>query len=54
MRDFLFAQQAGVQGFPCLLIGNESDGYSLITNGCRPIDGMVEGIGAWLEQAEAA
>jgi putative protein-disulfide isomerase len=54
MRDFLFAQQAGVHGFPCLLIGNETDGYSLITNGFRPIDGMVEGIGAWLEQAEAA
>jgi len=54
MRDFLFAQQAGVHGFPCLLIGNETDGYSLITNGFRPIDGMVEGVGAWLEQAEAA
>ena len=54
MRDFLFAQQAGVHGFPCLLIGNETDGYSLITNGFRPIAGMVAGVGAWLEQAEAA
>lgn len=53
-RDFLFAQQAGVHGFPCLLIGNEGDGYSLITNGFRPIDGMIEGVGQWLEQAEAA
>lgn len=53
-RDFLFAQQSGVHGFPCLLIGNESDGYSLITNGFRPLDGMVEGIEGWLSQADAA
>ncbi len=53
-RDFLFAQQSGVHGFPCLLIGNETDGYGLITNGFRPIDGMVDGIAAWLDKAEAA
>ena len=53
-RDFQFAQQSGVHGFPCLLIGNETDGYSLITNGFRPIDGMVEGIEDWLSQADAA
>jgi putative protein-disulfide isomerase len=54
LRDFLFAQQAGVHGFPCLLIGNETDGYSLITNGFHPLDGMIEGIAGWLDKAEAA
>jgi putative protein-disulfide isomerase len=54
LRDFLFTQQSGVHGFPCLLIGNEADGYSLITNGFRPIDGTIEGIEGWLGQAEAA
>ncbi|MGI9422241.1 MAG: DsbA family protein [Hyphomicrobiaceae bacterium] len=54
-RDFLFAQQSGVHGFPCLLIGNESGGYTLVTNGFRPIDGLPEAIENWLQsQPEAA
>ena len=28
-RDFLFAQQSGVHGFPCLLVGNEASSYTL-------------------------
>ena len=51
-RDFLFAQQSQVHGFPCLLIGNESDGYGLITNGFRAIDGMVPAIENWLSAAQ--
>lgn len=50
-RDFLFAQQSGVQGFPCLVVGNEQDGYSLVTSGFRPVDGMVPAIEKWLESA---
>lgn len=47
-RDFLFAQQSGVSGFPCLVVGNESDGYGLVTHGFRPIDGMIEALEEWL------
>ena len=47
-RDFLFAQQSGVHGFPCLLVGNEESSYALVTNGFRPIDGLPEAIEKWL------
>ena len=47
-RDFLVAQQAGVQGFPCLVAGNERDGFAQVTNGFRPIDGLPEAIEVWL------
>ena len=47
-RDFLVAKDMGVEGFPCLAVGNESEGLALITNGYRPIDGMIEGIEKWL------
>lgn len=48
-RDFLTAKQMGVEGFPCLLAGSH-DGYAMITHGYRPLDGMIEGIEAWLAQ----
>jgi putative protein-disulfide isomerase len=47
-RDFLTAKQMGVEGFPCLVAGNETDGYALVTNGYRPIDGIPEAIEKWL------
>ena len=47
-RDFLTAKQMGVEGFPCLLIGDESGSYAIVTNGYRRIDGMIEGIEQWL------
>ncbi len=47
-RDFLTSQEMGVRGFPMLAAGSAAAGYALITNGYRPIDGMVEGIEAWL------
>jgi putative protein-disulfide isomerase len=46
-RDFLTAKQMGVEGFPCLVAGTEQ-GYALVTNGYRPLDGMIEGLEAWL------
>lgn len=49
-RDFLVAQQAGVQGFPCLVAGNERDGFAQVTNGFRPIDGLPEAIELWLRR----
>jgi putative protein-disulfide isomerase len=47
-RDFLTAQEAGVRGFPTLVAGSEAAGYALVTNGYRPIDGMVEALEQWL------
>ncbi len=49
-RDFLFSQQSGVEGFPCLLVGNEENGYVLVTHGFRPLAGLPEAIETWLEQ----
>ena len=51
-RDFITAKQMGVEGFPCLLIGGESREYALVTNGYRPIDGMIEAIEQWLGAQE--
>ena len=47
-RDFLIAQEMGVRGFPMLAAGSESGGYALVTNGFRPIDGLVEALETWL------
>lgn len=47
-RDFLTSQEMGVRGFPMLAAGSEETGYALVTNGYRPIDGLVEAIEGWL------
>ena len=47
-RDFLTAQEMGVTGFPMLAAGSAATGYALVTNGYRPIDGLVEAIESWL------
>jgi len=52
-RDFLFSQQSGVEGFPCLLVGNEESGYVLVTHGFRPLDGLSDAIRNWLAQSPA-
>jgi putative protein-disulfide isomerase len=46
-RDFQTAKQMGIEGFPCLIAGDAA-GYALVTHGYRPLDGMIEGIEAWL------
>ena len=51
--DFQFAQQAGVRGFPCLVAGTREGGYTLVTNGYRPLDGLPETIEAWLAKQAA-
>ena len=51
-RDFLFSQQSGVEGFPCLLVGSETAGYVLVTHGYRPLDGLPEALTRWLEQQQ--
>lgn len=47
-RDFLTAQQMGVQSFPALLAG-AAGGYAVVTNGYRPLNGLIEEIEGWLE-----
>jgi putative protein-disulfide isomerase len=47
-RDFLTSQEMGVRGFPMLAAGSAAGGYALITNGYRPIDGMIDGLEGWL------
>jgi putative protein-disulfide isomerase len=46
-RDFLTAKDMGVEGFPCLLATKGGD-YAMVTNGFRPVDGMVEALETWL------
>jgi putative protein-disulfide isomerase len=46
--DFLIAKQSGVEGFPVLAAGTQASGYALVTQGFRPIDGLVEAIEDWL------
>jgi putative protein-disulfide isomerase len=50
-KDFLLAKEMGIEGYPCLIVGDESNGYGLVTNGYRPIDGLPEAIERWLEAA---
>ena len=47
-NDFYLAQKAGVRGFPTLLAGTVSGGLQLVCQGYRPIDGLIEGLEAWL------
>lgn len=53
VADFQFAQQAGISGFPCLVAGTMAGGYTLVTNGYRPLDGLSEAIEAWLVRQTA-
>ncbi|MDX2158369.1 MAG: DsbA family protein [Hyphomicrobiaceae bacterium] len=46
--DFLIAKQTGVEGFPLLAAGTQATGYALVTQGFRPIDGLVDAIEDWL------
>ena len=46
-RDFLAAQELGVSGFPTLIAGSERKGYALVTNGYRPLEGVLEPLERW-------
>lgn len=46
--DFLIAKQSGVEGFPLLAAGSQQTGYALLTQGFRPIDGLIEAVESWL------
>ncbi len=49
MRDFLMSQESGVQGFPTLIAGSITDGYQVVTQGYRPLDGLIETLETWLD-----
>lgn len=53
-RDFLTAQEMGVQGFPALIVGGKTTGYALVTSGFRPLDGLPQAIESWLSQQAGA
>jgi putative protein-disulfide isomerase len=50
-RDFLEASEMGVRGFPTLLASPGGPEYALVTNGYRPLDGMIEALERWLAAA---
>jgi putative protein-disulfide isomerase len=49
-RHFLTAQELGVRGFPTLIVGGGAEGYTLVTNGYRPLDGIIEALEKWLAE----
>lgn len=52
-RDFVTAQEFGIDGFPTLIVGGGRE-YAIITNGYRPLDGIPEALDQWLaSQPEA-
>ena len=49
-RDFAIARQAGINGFPTLLVGSDSQGYGIVTHGYQPSEKIEAVIEAWLER----
>ena len=47
--DFAAARRAGVDGFPALIAGTDSEGYEVITIGCRPWEQIKSLITSWLK-----
>jgi putative protein-disulfide isomerase len=47
-RDFLTTKEVGVKGFPTLIAGDLANGYALVTNGWRKLDGIPEALEHWL------
>jgi putative protein-disulfide isomerase len=46
-RDFLSAQELGIQGFPTLIAGSPDKGYALVTNGYRPLQDLLDPMERW-------
>ena len=47
-RDFLTAQQLGIQGYPAVIAGSDVRGFALLTSGYQPLAPMREGLERWL------
>jgi putative protein-disulfide isomerase len=54
-NDYNLSMNAGVAGFPTVIIGPKPDGqYAMITRGFRPADAVLAAIDAWLSLRAAA
>ncbi len=51
-RHFATSQQAGVTGFPTLLIGSDEEGYAAVTVGYQSRDKVEALIDGWLQRRE--
>ncbi|NNG05614.1 MAG: DsbA family protein [Inquilinus sp.] len=52
--DFAIAYNAGITGFPTLIVGSEAEGFAAVSRGYQPgerIEALIEG---WLAQREEA
>lgn len=49
-KDFAVARHAGINGFPTLLVGSDSEGYNIITHGYQPWERVEVLVAARLEQ----
>ena len=49
LDDFAAARRAGINGFPALIAGSDSEGYEVITIGYRPLEEVEPLITEWLE-----
>lgn len=47
-RDFLTAQQLGIQGYPAVIAGSDAQGYAVLTSGYQPLAPLREGLERWL------
>jgi putative protein-disulfide isomerase len=53
-EDFDAVRQAGINGFPALIAGSDSDGYEVITVGYRPWEEIERLITSWVERSSKA
>ena len=49
LDDFAASRRAGINGFPALIAGSDSEGYEVITIGYRPWEEVEPLITSWLE-----
>ncbi len=49
-QDFMTAKQSGISGFPTLFAGPTEEGFAIVTEGYRPLDGLIEALEVWLDQ----
>ena len=48
--DFAIAYNAGVTGFPTLIVGSHDEGYASVSRGYQPIERIEALVEAWLRQ----
>ena len=53
-EEFDAVRQAGINGFPALIAGDDSQGYEIITAGYRPWEDIKSLIASWMERRPMA